>query len=90
MSAGCLATHSMPGGSGCVMFSVQVLRMVSSHLGTGTRRAPLLRLIGPLKEPIGMKPLAEALQMASQASMDLLLINPEQAPPVARIIQWSK
>ena len=37
-----------------------------------------------------MKPLAEALQMASQASMDLLLINPEQAPPVARIIQWSK
>ena len=50
----------------------------------------MLRLIGPQKEPIGMKPLAEALQMASQASMDLLLINPEQAPPVARIIQWSK
>jgi translation initiation factor IF-3 len=37
-----------------------------------------------------MKPLAEALRMASQANMDLLLINPEQAPPVARIIQWSK
>jgi translation initiation factor IF-3 len=50
----------------------------------------LLRLIGPQKEAIGMKPLAEALKMGTQNNMDLILINPEQAPPVARLIQWSK
>jgi hypothetical protein len=53
-------------------------------------RAPLLRLIGPQKEAIGPKPLEEALRMAMNEDMDLILINPEQAPPVARIIQWSK
>ncbi|KAG1667977.1 hypothetical protein FOA52_000621 [Chlamydomonas sp. UWO 241] len=61
------------------------------HVLTNTEiTAPLLRLIGAAKEQIGMKPLEEALRMANGQDMDLILINPEQAPPVARIIQWSK
>ena len=47
-------------------------------------------MIGPQKEQLGPKPLSEALRMASSNNMDLILINPEQAPPVARLIQWSK
>ena len=52
--------------------------------------APLLRIIGPAKEQMGMKPRDDALKLAVQMKMDLILINPEQAPPIARIIQWSK
>lgn len=52
--------------------------------------APLLRVIGPAKEQMGMKSRDDALKMAVLMKMDIILINPEQAPPIARIIQWSK
>lgn len=53
-------------------------------------RAPLLRVIGEKREQIGMKTRDDALQMALEQEVDLILINPNEAPPVARLMEWSK
>lgn len=37
-----------------------------------------------------MKTRDDALQMALEQEVDLILINPNEAPPVARLMEWSK
>ncbi len=38
----------------------------------------------------GVVPTSEALQMAEDADLDLVLINPNQEPPVAKILNYGK
>ena len=38
----------------------------------------------------GVVPTSEALQMADDADLDLVLINPNQDPPVAKILNYGK
>ncbi|PNW87768.1 hypothetical protein CHLRE_01g001550v5 [Chlamydomonas reinhardtii] len=45
---------------------------------------------GPDRAPLGAMPTSRAQALADEAKEDLLLINPDASPPVARIIAWSK
>lgn len=49
-----------------------------------------LRVIGEDKEPLGVMSLAEALDLADDAGVDLLLVVPDAIPPVARLLDYSK
>ncbi|GGE28012.1 translation initiation factor IF-3 [Streptococcus himalayensis] len=49
-----------------------------------------VRLIGLEGEQLGIKPLAEAQALADNASVDLVLIQPQAKPPVAKIMDYGK
>ncbi len=51
---------------------------------------PELRVIGANNEMIGIITLAQALKMADEAGLDLVLITETSKPPVAKIIDYSK
>ena len=53
-------------------------------------RARELRLIGSDGEQLGVKTKAEALQIAEQSNLDLVLVAPGAKPPVARIMDHGK
>ena len=52
--------------------------------------APIVRLISQEGEQLGMKPVAEARQLAEEAGQDLVLVAPGSEPPVARIMDYGK
>ena len=49
-------------------------------------RSKEVRLIDHNGENHGIVPTSQALQMAEDADLDLVLISPNQAPPVAKIL----
>lgn len=53
-------------------------------------RAKKLRLIGKDGEQVGVVAREEAMRMAEQAEMDLVLVSPNAKPPVARIADVGK
>ena len=53
-------------------------------------RVPEVRLIGEDGANHGVVKTSEALQMAEDADLDLVLISPNQAPPVAKILDYGK
>lgn len=53
-------------------------------------KAPKLRVIGAEGENVGVITRSEALTMAREAELDLVLISPNEDIPVAKIIDWSK
>ena len=53
-------------------------------------RAKEVRLITQDRENKGIVPTSEALSMADDAGLDLVLINPNQDPPVAKIMDFGK
>ena len=53
-------------------------------------RSNEVRLIGKDGEQVGVVSREEALRMAEQAELDLVLVSPNAKPPVARIIDYGK
>ncbi len=53
-------------------------------------RSTEVRLIDENGENHGVVPTSKALQMADDAGLDLVLISPNQAPPVAKILDYGK
>lgn len=53
-------------------------------------RVPEVRLIGEDGANHGVVKTSEALQMAEDSDLDLVLINPNQNPPVAKILNYGK
>lgn len=53
-------------------------------------RSKEVRLIGKDGEQIGVVPREEALRMAEQAELDLVLVSPNAKPPVARVLDYGK
>ena len=51
--------------------------------------SPVL-VIGPNGEQVGIKPIKDALTLASYASLDLVLINPNGNPPVCKVMDYNK
>lgn len=49
-----------------------------------------LRLLDEDKEPLGVFPTVQALQMAQEQAKDLILIAPDASPPVARLVELSR
>ena len=53
-------------------------------------RAKEVRLIGEDGANHGVVSISQAMQMAEDADLDLVLINPNQDPPVAKILNYGK
>ncbi|WP_220750831.1 translation initiation factor IF-3 [Apilactobacillus xinyiensis] len=53
-------------------------------------RAREVRLIGANGDQLGVKSTAEALKMAEDASLDLVVVAPKAKPPVAKILDYGK
>ena len=53
-------------------------------------RSKEVRLIDHNGENYGIVPTSKALAMAEEADLDLVLISPNQAPPVAKILDYGK
>ncbi|MBB5172701.1 translation initiation factor IF-3 [Texcoconibacillus texcoconensis] len=53
-------------------------------------RAREVRVIGPDGDQAGVKSKQEALQMAENANLDLVLVAPNAKPPVCRIMDYGK
>jgi len=53
-------------------------------------RSKEVRLIDEKGENHGIIPTSKALQMAEDADLDLVLISPNQNPPVAKILDYGK
>lgn len=53
-------------------------------------KAPELRVIGQDGANIGVISLAQALELATQAELDLIEISPNATPPVAKIMDFGK
>lgn len=53
-------------------------------------RAREVRLIGPDGEQIGIKSRSEALKIARNADLDLVLVAPKAKPPVCRVMDYGK
>jgi translation initiation factor IF-3 len=49
-----------------------------------------VRLIGPEGNQLGVVPIQKALDLANQYDLDLVEVAPQAAPPVCRIIDFSK
>ncbi len=53
-------------------------------------RAKEVMVIGPNGEQLGIKPIKDALTLASYAGFDLVLINPKGVPPVCKIMDYNR
>ena len=53
------------------------------------KESPVL-VIGPNGEQAGVKKIEDALTLASYAGLDLVLLNPNGNPPVAKIMDYNK
>ena len=47
-------------------------------------------VIGPNGEQVGVKPIQDAMTLASYAALDLVLISPNANPPVCKILDFGK
>ena len=53
-------------------------------------RSKEVRLVGADGENFGVVATSKALQMAEQENLDLVLVSPNQEPPVAKIMNYGK
>lgn len=53
-------------------------------------RAKEVMVIGPRGEQLGVKPIKDALTLASYAGFDLVLINQNSNPPVCKIMDYNR
>lgn len=53
-------------------------------------RAREVRVLGNLKEQLGVMSLNEAMDLADEQSVDVVLVSPDANPPVVRLMEVSK
>ncbi len=53
-------------------------------------RCKEVRLIGENGEQLGIFPTKDAMQMAEEAELDLVMISPKAEPPVCRIVDYGR
>lgn len=53
-------------------------------------RSPEVRLIAEDGSQLGVVPVAEARQIADERGLDLVELQPQATPPVAKLLDWGK
>ncbi|EEF29148.1 translation initiation factor IF3-4, chloroplastic [Ricinus communis] len=59
-------------------------------LDISTIRSATVRLIDEQQNMVGVVPKSEAIQMAENAALDLVILSPDADPPVVRIMDYNK
>ncbi|MGB6280828.1 MAG: translation initiation factor IF-3 [Syntrophobacteria bacterium] len=66
-------------------------RKINKHINVNLKiRAPQVRLIGVDGSQLGIVPLEEALERATEEKMDLVEVAPKATPPVCKIMDYGK
>ncbi len=63
---------------------------ISEHKINEQIRDKEIRLIGENGEQMGVMPVKEALGMAQESELDLVMISPNAKPPVCKIVDYGK
>ena len=77
----------------CIHFFMEVLFIASKERDLFINeqiRAKEVMVIGPNGEQLGVKPIKDALTLASYAGFDLVLINMNATPQVCKIMDYNK
>ena len=77
----------------CIRFFMEVLFIASKERDLFINeqiRAKEVMVIGPNGEQLGVKPIKDALTLASYAGFDLVLINMNATPQVCKIMDYNK
>ncbi len=77
----------------CIHFFMEVLFIASKDRDLFINeqiRAKEVMVIGPNGEQLGVKPIKDALTLASYAGFDLVLISPNANPQVCKIMDYNK
>jgi len=77
----------------CIHFFMEVLFIASKEKDLFINeqiRAKEVMVIGPNGEQLGVKPIKDALTLASYAGFDLVLINMNATPQVCKIMDYNK
>ena len=53
-------------------------------------RCAEVRVLDARKQSIGVMPTSEAVSLASEQGVDLIMLNPEASPPLVRLVQLNK
>ena len=53
-------------------------------------KASHVLVIGPNGEQVGVKPIQDALTLANYAGLDLVMLNPNQDPPVCKVMDYNE
>lgn len=69
---------------------MEVARISREHQINDEIRAREVRVVGAEGEQLGVMPIREALQLAVDASMDLVNVAPQAKPPVCRVMDYGK
>ena len=69
---------------------MEVLPIANEMLINESIRAREVRLIGSDGEQIGIKSFSEALELAYDEGLDLVLMSPNAKPPVCKIMDYGK
>jgi len=71
--------------------NLEVFRIANKDMFINEQiRAKEVMVIGPNGEQLGVKPIKDALTLANFAGFDLVLMNPNGNPPVAKIMDYNK
>lgn len=65
-------------------------KTISEHKINEQIRDKEIRLIGENGEQMGVMPVKEALGMAQESELDLVMISPNAKPPVCKIVDYGK
>ena len=63
---------------------------IKEYLTNERIRAKQVRVVGPDGKQLGIMDTREALRLAQEMDLDLVLVGPNADPPVARIMDYSK
>ncbi len=64
--------------------------ITKDHMVNDEIRVKEVRLIGVDGEQLGVKPIREAMQLATELNLDLVNVAPTAKPPVCRIMDYGK
>jgi len=74
----------------CFFYYLWRCKTISDHRINEQIRDKEVRLIGEDGEQIGVLSTKEALNMAAEAELDLVMISPNANPPVCKIVDYGK
>jgi translation initiation factor IF-3 len=69
---------------------LSLIALERSQRINGEITAPQVRLVGENAEQLGIVPVAEALRLAEERSVDLVEIAPTAQPPVCKLMDYGK
>ncbi len=81
------------------MYSLAKVFTDNKKLGNSLNNVPLInenikahevRLIGANGEAVGIVPIEDALEVAQEANLDLVLVSSESIPPVCKVLDYGK